>query len=42
MWESVVMKKGEAGSWLQQRICGCFRKVSVNGGCWREVELDFA
>jgi len=28
------MKKGEAGSWQQQRICGWFREVVVNGGCW--------
>ena len=29
-----VMKKDEAVSWLQQRICGWYREVVVNGGCW--------
>jgi hypothetical protein len=40
--ESAVMKKDEAVSWLQQRICGWFREVVETGGCWRVVELDFA
>ena len=42
LWDSVVMKKGGAGSWQQQRISGWFREVVVKGGCWGEVELDFA
>jgi hypothetical protein len=27
LWQSAVMKKDEAVSWLQQRICGWFREV---------------
>jgi hypothetical protein len=42
LWESAVMKKDEAVSWLQQRICGWFREVMVNGGCWGVVEPNFA
>ena len=42
MWESAVMIKGGAGSWQQQRICGRFREVKVNGGCWGVVEPGFA
>jgi hypothetical protein len=34
LWKSAVMKKDEVGSWKQQRICGWFREVAVNGGCW--------
>jgi len=34
LWKSAVMKKDEAGSWKQQGICGWFREVAVNGGCW--------
>ena len=37
LWESAVMKKGEVGSWQQQRICGWFREFAVNGGCWSKV-----
>jgi hypothetical protein len=33
LWESAVMKKGEAGSWLMQRICGWFREVGRMEGC---------
>jgi len=36
------MTKGGAGSWQQQRICGWFREVAVNGGCWGAVEPGFA
>jgi hypothetical protein len=35
------MKKDEAVSWLQQRICGWFREFVVNGGFWGVVEPDF-
>jgi len=27
MLESAAMKKGEAGFWQQQRLCGWFREV---------------
>jgi len=42
LWQSAVMTKGGAGSWQQQRICGWFREVVVNGGCWGAVEPGFA
>jgi hypothetical protein len=34
LWKSAAMENGEAGSWLQQRICGCSREIMVNGGVW--------
>jgi hypothetical protein len=42
LWKSALMKKGEARSWLQQRICGWFREVAVNGGSSGAVEPGFA
>jgi len=36
------MKKGEAGSWQQQRLRGWFREVALIGWCWGEVEPGFA
>jgi hypothetical protein len=35
-------EKGEASSWQQQKFCGWFREVAVNGWCWGEVEPGFA
>jgi len=42
MWEYAVMKKGEAGSWQQQRIFGWFREFGWMvgfGGRWSEALL---
>jgi hypothetical protein len=39
---SALIKKDKAPSWLQQRICGWFREVAVNGGCSGAVEPGFA
>jgi len=35
MLETAVMKKCEAGSWQQQRICGWFREVGLMEGVGR-------
>jgi len=42
LWESAVMKKVEAGSCQEHRICGWFREVAVNGVCCGELEPGFA
>jgi hypothetical protein len=43
LWQSAVMRNVGAGSWQQQqRICGWFREVVVNEGCWGVVEPGFA
>jgi hypothetical protein len=42
LWKSALMKKGEARSWLQQKICGWFREGAVNGGCSGAVGPGFA
>jgi len=37
MLESAGMKKGEAGSWQRQRICGWFKEVGrmvLHGRCF--------
>jgi hypothetical protein len=42
MLESAVMKRGEAGSWQQQRICGQFREFAWMdgvGGRWSHALL---
>jgi len=38
---SAVMKKVEAVSWQQHRICGWFRGVEWMKGFWGEVEPGF-